>query len=374
MTKKKKIILISIATGLCLLVILVSLGLYFYLVQQPSMKAASIRPRKAPKVKDIKSDEEDTQEEQQTERGPEKIVFVSRRDGNDEIYSMNPDGSEQTRLTNNPASDVRPRLSPDRKKIVFWRISRIEAEQRSDSSVYVINADGSGQTKFAEGRSPTWSPDGTKIALSQDGIRIVNMDGKNNKQLTNTGADPIWSPNGTKIAYTDYDNDAPSGHVCVVDLNGELVSRFEPLIYAKRPGYSFSPDGQRLAYVAGGGRSELILANPNDGTTETAVTEAYMMPVWSPDGSYICYQKWGQESMNSYLLNMSTREQSTLTGFKYHYLGPGGCVAWSPSCDAFALAYCIEDGPGGYFIYSVTVDGAITMLTDSGEDSQPHWR
>ena len=45
--------------------------------------------------------------------GP-KITFSSKRDGNDEIYSMNADGTGQTRLTNNPASDYDPAYSPER--------------------------------------------------------------------------------------------------------------------------------------------------------------------------------------------------------------------------------------------------------------------
>src|SRR5256714_15455441 len=48
-----------------------------------------------------------------------RIAFVSYRDGNSEIYIMNADGSEPTRLTDNPASDVGPRLSPDGERIAF---------------------------------------------------------------------------------------------------------------------------------------------------------------------------------------------------------------------------------------------------------------
>src|SRR3954453_10718062 len=46
-----------------------------------------------------------------------KIAFVSFRDGNEEIYTMNPDGSGQTRLTNNGSFDESPSFSPDGKKI-----------------------------------------------------------------------------------------------------------------------------------------------------------------------------------------------------------------------------------------------------------------
>lgn len=40
------------------------------------------------------------------------IAFISSRDGNPEIYTMKADGSGQTRLTNDPASDKSPAWSP----------------------------------------------------------------------------------------------------------------------------------------------------------------------------------------------------------------------------------------------------------------------
>ena len=48
-----------------------------------------------------------------------QIAFVTNKDGNYEIYKMNSDGSNQTRLTNNSAIDYEPSWSPDRTKIVF---------------------------------------------------------------------------------------------------------------------------------------------------------------------------------------------------------------------------------------------------------------
>ena len=81
-----------------------------------------------------------------------KIVFQSARDGQPEIYVMNADGSGQTRLTNNPAWDTAPSWSPDGTKILFTSL-------RDDPMVpalYLMNADGSNQTRVTAGSDGVW--------------------------------------------------------------------------------------------------------------------------------------------------------------------------------------------------------------------------
>src|SRR5438128_9688134 len=94
-----------------------------------------------------------------------QIAFTSLRDGNEEIYVTNADGSGVTRLTNNPASDVAPAWSPDGSKILFG------TNRDGNGEVYVMNADGSGPLNLSNNpasenpdwTSPAWSPDGSKI-------------------------------------------------------------------------------------------------------------------------------------------------------------------------------------------------------------------
>jgi hypothetical protein len=91
-----------------------------------------------------------------------KIVFVSGRDGNQEIYVMNADGSEQKRLTTDkypafPMYDDSPSWSPDGRKIVFCSERGV-----GQSNIFVMNADGSEQKSLTYGidldREPVWSP------------------------------------------------------------------------------------------------------------------------------------------------------------------------------------------------------------------------
>jgi tricorn protease-like protein len=66
-----------------------------------------------------------------------QIAFVSNRDGNNQIYIMNADGSDQTRLTNDPAEALQPSLSRDGTKIAFV------STRDGNYQIYTMNADGS---------------------------------------------------------------------------------------------------------------------------------------------------------------------------------------------------------------------------------------
>jgi len=85
-----------------------------------------------------------------------RIAFASNRDGNSEIYVMNVDGSDLTRLTNNPTNDGYPAWSPDGERIAFI------SDRDGNREIYLMNADGSGQTNLtnnpAHDRSPAWQP------------------------------------------------------------------------------------------------------------------------------------------------------------------------------------------------------------------------
>ncbi|MGB5850472.1 MAG: hypothetical protein WBH40_18425, partial [Ignavibacteriaceae bacterium] len=139
-----------------------------------------------------------------------RIVFISTRDGNFEIYVMKADGSNLQRLTNNYYEDIHPDWSPDGDKIIF------NSKINDDYGIYVMNADGSNQQSLLDTSAwelfPRWSPDGSKIvffanisvSMSERNVYIMNNDGSNITQLTNTNAvdeDPDWSPDGTQIVF-----------------------------------------------------------------------------------------------------------------------------------------------------------------------------
>jgi Tol biopolymer transport system component len=92
-----------------------------------------------------------------------KIAYISYRDGNSEIYIMNVDGSEQVRLTNNPAEGWGPTFSSDGFKIAFT------SDRYGNYEIYTMNIDGSEQINLTNNSAldmqPSFSPDGSKITF-----------------------------------------------------------------------------------------------------------------------------------------------------------------------------------------------------------------
>jgi len=128
-------------------------------------------------------------------------MFQSDRDGDNDLYVMNVDGSGVIQLTDNPASDEGDFAgwSPDGRRIVFS--SRRDG---GDLDIFTMNPDGSGVTQltrndFIEDDDPVWAPDGKHIAFHStrpgtEEIFIMNADGSDPIQLTfnSHSAVPAW--------------------------------------------------------------------------------------------------------------------------------------------------------------------------------------
>lgn len=305
----------------------------------------------------------------------QKIAFVSWRDANYEIYVMDPDGNNQTRLTNHPATDDAPRWSPDGTRILFeslrdpgfgeiyvmnadgsgqmnltnnpardfdaqWspngaRILFHSTRSGPDSDIFVMNADGSDKTNLTDSKgldeAGRWSPDGTRIAFqssqpgqkgSQD-IYVVNADGSGQMNLTNSSAfdsAPRWSPDGTRIAFASRENHLSS--ISVIKADGSVqanltLSNFIPLKPAQ-----WSPDGTRVLALrpSGFGSPAWILVFNADGSGQPFVASAAASdeePQWSPDGTQILFVSSSAQSFGKdiYVMNADGSNQRNLTSF-----------------------------------------------------------
>jgi len=226
-----------------------------------------------------------------------KVAFISREDGEEsELWVMNADDTNLTRLTNTAGTELDPQLSPDGTRIAF------ASDMNGDFNIYVIDVDGSNLTQitdspFTQG-SPTWSPDGMQIAYvsNQDGndnIYIGNVDGTDAEQLTtNSESDysPAWSPDGMQIAF--WSSRAGSNEIYIQDIDGSE----SPMRVTDNQNYGYSvdwsPDGTQLAFELTTGRDYDIYVIDVNGENQQKITEHPANdaePVWSADGSYIMF-------------------------------------------------------------------------------------
>jgi TolB protein len=159
--------------------------------------------------------------------------------------------------TRSSSSDVwldEPSWSPDGQQIVYYKVVRDPAQDKvTDSSIFIVNADGSGLHELAlpsetPWGDPNWSPDGTRIVFGSYPIRegiaggnaevySVRPDGTDLQQLTNLGVGsgaPSWTPDGAHIFFwgfqTFYLMDPDGG-------NAKAINR--PALTFDNDGYGF---------------------------------------------------------------------------------------------------------------------------------------
>jgi Tol biopolymer transport system component len=238
-----------------------------------------------------------------------RIVFVSDRDGNREIYSMRADGSDPLRLTVNEVTDVRPAWSPDGRLIAFAR------ERNGIPQLWVMKAGGSDQRQAASpppgfgDSEPAWSPDGKFLTFTRRAapagpeeppapgdVYTMRADGRHVRNLTDSPEqddfEPTWSPDGKRIAFDSDRGDAGGVDVWDMDVrNGRKQRRLTDV-----PGFdggpNYSPDGRRLVFDSertGGGDVYVMTAA---GTSPLRLTESDasdIVTAWSPDGAMIAF-------------------------------------------------------------------------------------
>jgi Tol biopolymer transport system component len=250
------------------------------------------------------------------------------------IWVMNADGSGRTRITNNPnATDSSPSYSPDGQQIVF---SRTLGRGRGEGHIYVMSADGSEVARLTEDPSghPEFSPDGKRIAFSgggdAPGIYAMDVDGTDVIQLTDRrhATQPTWSPNAKRIAFLR------GADIHVIDADGRddrnltKGSDFDDLL-ASSPAYF--PDGPRIAFLAirKGADTRVVWMMGADGSDPAPFPHRprtgldFSPPSFSPDGSRIAYIG-GRDEIH--IMNADGTNQHRLPGGHIN----DGEPAWSP--------------------------------------------
>lgn len=308
-----------------------------------------------------------------------RIAFYSEGTG---IFVINADGGGLTFLTDLGSQPV---WSPDAQKIAFI----------SPSELYVMNADGSHQTRLTkdikgEGRGsvdspPTWSPDGREIAFDSiygyGTIYAIGVDGNGLRKIT-FGEDsrgPIWSPNGQQIAFTYLRKHHTPFRIAVVNadappirwrvLSGSVDEYCERGCPNNDDNPVWSPDSQQIAFVSTrDGNWEIYVMNA-DGSNLTPLTHnGGRNPVWSPDGRHIAFVSGRDGNDEIYVMNADGSNQTRLTTNPADDHSP----SWSP--DGRQIAF-ISNRDGHQEIYVMDADGSNQKrLTDSLTDKwSPVW-
>jgi len=228
-----------------------------------------------------------------------KLVFQTNRDGNEEIYTMNSDGTGRVDLTRNPADDTDPRWSSDGSRIVF------ASNRTGNYQIYTMNADGSGVARVThdgnDDRRPTWTADGHILFQNGDfpnrAIFRINADGNGLQQLTPVSSDNATvaaAPRGGRIAFSSTRGDGTQ-RLYTANADGSAAK----LVLPSPPGpetadveADWSPSGNQLLFerfIFGGPVTTDLYVVHADGSGLRRLTDTpdrlELQPAWSPDGT-----------------------------------------------------------------------------------------
>ncbi len=224
------------------------------------------------------------------------------------IAGMASDGSAVTELTSHAAFDTGASWSPDGSQLAFSR----------DGLIHVMNQEGTQLVRLVAGTAPAWSPDGNTIAferrLGSPGcagtIHLIDARGGAERQLTR-GVEPTWSPDGTLIAVEECAGVEGASDIFSIDVDGGgTVNLTMSPDVDREP--AWSPEGTRIAFrrLIGGAYSLWIMDASGAGQQRVPQTPSPpLAPAWTPDGKVL----FGSDNGSLYVVNPDGTGLQTLT-------------------------------------------------------------
>jgi len=261
------------------------------------------------------------------------------------IYVMKSDGSGVAQLTHSTAYNDHPSWSPNGSKIAFVRGLSVSDE------IFVMNANGTGVARLTNNsineKAPAWSPNGTKIAFVRLGLRdeiyVMNADGSHVTQLTNNlpfhscgrlsrGAEdsPTWSPDGTKIAFL-HRASCTRQDIDIMNANGTGVTPLVSVGSART--IAWGKTG-KIAFDAVRWPGDttydpeigLVTVSTGSVTRLTTNTAQDLYPTWSPDGTKLAFESDRDGDFEIYAMSATGTGVTKLTKNSVNDFEP----AWGP--------------------------------------------
>ena len=231
-----------------------------------------------------------------------RIVFVSTRSGNKELWLMDYDGQNQQELTHQHTIAVGPRWSPDASRVAYTCLGGGKAPASFQICMYSMELGRpiAFQHYLGTNSSPSWSPDGTKLmfmssAAGPPNIYMSDITGGGLKRISSGGLDtqPVWNPKtGQTVAFISGRSGLPQ--LYLMNSDGSSVEKLDlsEMGYVVDP--DWSPNGQLLAfswrrpdgnfdiYATDVASHQLVQLTRDAGRNEK--------PSWSPDGRHLVFQ------------------------------------------------------------------------------------
>ncbi len=256
------------------------------------------------------------------------ITFTSNRNGNYQIFVMDGDECHLQLLTDDGNKNTNPAWSPDGTKLAY----------SVNGVLYVMSSDGSNRHPLVTSPAPAgnqhvpaWSPDGNKLVFNIDigwqAIYSVNANGTGLTQLVSVAwhdnYSPSWSPDGTQILYTNRRLDTV-GEAWLMNPDGSN----KHVLIGNLPDAEFiwSPDGTKIAFQSrrDGVEWEIYVMNA-DGTNQTRLTYNTAVdanPVWSLDGTRLAFESNRDGNDEIYVMNVDGTNQTRVTSNGARDFGP----------------------------------------------------
>jgi Tol biopolymer transport system component len=262
-----------------------------------------------------------------------KIIFISRRIDNSadwNLFSMNPDGSQQKKITELTVRCEKVVVSHSGQTVLF-----VHYTDDYYYELYSINIEGTNLTLIDRAKRycgiPDWSADDSKIIYSKSrnestderDLVLFDFSTRNKQTLINTDNNILGRFSiDNKIAF--WSQNSSSNNIYLMDINGSNKQKI--LSDASYP--VWSPGGKRIAYISKGEKnSPQIFVSSYDGSNPRQLTSSYLLsfdsgfpnhgntnPQWAPDGNKIVYESEVNDGLPEvYIMDSNGSNQIRLT-------------------------------------------------------------